>query len=150
MPDGDIELGLDIYDNAGNVLNLHTVHANPHILKAYNCSPTTATWSVDYWNNKYLAGYVNWHTSESGAYLFHDWGDNGPGGGIQVNEWSIRCTRTTYFPGGDYRFHCQHDDGCRIYIDGQLRLDAWWDSSFDGHDWGGYRAGQPQGQGGVL
>ncbi|MGB3219734.1 MAG: PA14 domain-containing protein, partial [Anaerolineae bacterium] len=24
-----------------------------------------------------------------------------------------------------------------IFIDGQLRLDAWWDSSFTGHDWGG-------------
>ncbi|HHW84926.1 MAG TPA: hypothetical protein GX400_01790 [Chloroflexi bacterium] len=140
VPDGDIELGLDIYDNAGNVFHLHTVHANPHITKSYNCSPATATWSVDYWNNKYLAGSVNWHTSESGAYIFRDWGDNGPGGGIQVNEWSARYTRTAYFPGGDYRFHCQHDDGCRIYIDGQLRLDAWWDSSFDGHDWGGYLA----------
>ena len=140
VPDGDIELGLDIYDNAGNEFHLHTVHANPHITKSYNCSPATATWSVDYWNNKYLAGYVNWHTSESGSYIFRDWGDNGPGGGIQVNEWSARYTRTIYFPGGDYRFHCQHDDGCRIYIDGQLRLDAWWDSSFDGHDWGGYLA----------
>ena len=140
VPDGDIELGLDIYDNAGNVFHLHTVHANPHITKSYNCSPATASWSVDYWNNKYLAGYVNWHTTEGGAYIFRDWGDNGPGGGIQVNEWSARYTRTAYFPGGDYRFHCQHDDGCRIYIDGQLRLDAWWDSSFDGHDWGGYLA----------
>ena len=140
VPDGDIELGLDIYDNAGNVFHLHTVRANPHITKSYNCSPATSTWSVDYWNNKYLAGYVNWHTTESGSYIFRDWGDNGPGGGIQVNEWSARYTRSVYFPGGDYRFHCQHDDGCRIYIDGQLRLDAWWDSSFDGHDWGGYLA----------
>lgn len=140
VPDGDIELGLDIYDNAGNVLHLHTVHANPHVTKSYNCSPATSTWSVDSWNNKYLAGYVNWHTTESGSYIFRDWGDNGPGGGIQVNEWSVRYTRTAYFPGGDYRFHCQHDDGCRIYIDGQLRLDAWWDSGFDGHDWGGYLA----------
>lgn len=140
VPDGDIELGLDIYDNAGNAFHLHTVHANPHITKSYNCSPATSSWSVDYWNNKFLAGYVNWHTTEAGSYIFRDWGDNGPGGGIQVNEWSARYTRTAYFPGGDYRFHCQHDDGCRIYIDGQLRLDAWWDSSFDGHDWGGYLA----------
>lgn len=137
VPDGDIELGLDIWDNAGNEFHLHTVHPNPHITKSYNCSAPGSTWSVDYWNNKYLAGYPNWHNNESGTYIFRDWGDGGPGG-IQVNEWSARFVRTVYFPGGDYRFHCQHDDGCRIYIDGQNRIDAWWDSSFDGHDWGGY------------
>jgi uncharacterized protein YneR len=138
VPDGDIELGLDIWDNAGNEFHLHTVHPNPHITKSYNCSAPGSTWSVDYWNNKYLAGYPNWHNNESGTYIFRDWGDGGPGGGIQVNEWSARFVRTVYFPGGDYRFHCQHDDGCRIYIDGQNPIDAWWDSSFDGHDWGGY------------
>lgn len=138
VPDGDIELGLDIWDNAGNEFHLHTVHPNPHITKSYNCSPPSNTWSVDYWNNKSLAGSPNWHNNESGTYIFRDWGDGSPGGGIQVNEWSARFVRTVYFPGGDYRFHCQHDDGCRIYIDGQERLNAWWDSSFDGHDWGGY------------
>ncbi len=134
VPDGDIELGLDIWDNAGNVFHLHNVHPNPHITKSYNCSPPSNTWSVDYWNNKYLAGSPNWHNNESGTYIFRDWGDNGPGGGIQVNEWSARFVRTVYFPGGNYRFHCQHDDGCRIYVDGQNCLDAWWDSSFGGHD----------------
>ena len=38
VPDGDIELGLDIYDNAGNEFHLHLKHANPHISKSYNCS----------------------------------------------------------------------------------------------------------------
>jgi len=39
VPDGDIELGLEIHDNAGNVFWLHTRHPNPHITKRYNCSP---------------------------------------------------------------------------------------------------------------
>lgn len=39
VPDGDIELGLDIYDNAGNVFHLHLKHANPHITKSYDCNP---------------------------------------------------------------------------------------------------------------
>ena len=33
VPDGDIELGLDIYDYAGNEFNLHTKHTNLHITK---------------------------------------------------------------------------------------------------------------------
>jgi hypothetical protein len=137
VPDGDIELGLDIYDYAGNVFHLHLKHANPHINKSFNCSSSSGNWSVDYWMNKYLAGYVNWQNNESGVYIFRDWGGGGPGDGIPSDQWSARFVRSVYFPGGDYRFHCQHDDGCRIYIDGQLRLDAFWDSSFDGHDWGG-------------
>jgi hypothetical protein len=138
VPDGDIELGLDIWDNAGNEFHLHTVHPNPHITKSYNCSPSSGTWSVDYWNNKSLAGYVNWHNNESGTYIFRDWGGGGPGDGIQSDEWSARFVRTVYFPGGDYRFHCHRDDGCRLYIDGQIRIDQWWDASFEGGDWGGY------------
>lgn len=138
VPDGDIELGLDIWDNANNEFHLHTVHTNPHITKSYNCSTSSGTWSVDYWNNKYLAGYVNWHNNESGTYIFRNWGGGGPGGNIQSEEWSARFVRTAYFPGGDYRFHCQRDDGCRLYIDGQEKINAWWDASFDGSDWNGY------------
>jgi len=138
VPDGDIELGLEAVDNAGNKYVYSQHYTNIHINKSYNCGQTGSTWSVDYWMNKYLAGYVNWHNNESGEFIFRDWGDGSPGDSIPVNEWSARYVRTAYFPGGDYRFHCQHDDGCKIFIDGQERVNGWWDSSFDGHDWGGY------------
>lgn len=100
-------------------------------------APPTANWRAEYWNNKNLSGSPSQQRDEGGVYLFRDWGDGAPMDGVQTNEWSARFTKTIYFPGGDYRFHCQHDDGCRIYIDGQLKLDAWWDSGFEGHDWGG-------------
>ncbi|GIV83001.1 MAG: hypothetical protein KatS3mg052_0008 [Candidatus Roseilinea sp.] len=138
VPDGDIELGLDIWDHAGNEFHLHTVQPNPHITKSYNCSAVAGNWSTSYWNNKSMSGAPNWQTGEAGVYLLRDWGYGGPGNNIRSDEWSARFVRTVYFPGGEYRFHCQHDDGCRIFIDGQNRIDAWWDSSFDGHDWAGY------------
>ena len=140
VPDnvGDIELGLEAVDNAGNKYVYSEHLTNFHITKSYGCGISSPQWSVDYWMNKYLAGYVNWHNNEDGTYIFRDWGDNGPGGGIPVNEWSARYVKTVSFPGGDYRFHCQHDDGCKIFIDGQERVNGWWDSGFDGHDWGGY------------
>ena len=70
------------------------------------------------------------------TYVVKQWGSGSPAGGCPNDSFSARYTRTMNFPGGNYRFHCQHDDGCRIFIDGQLRLDPWWDSSFTGHDWG--------------
>ncbi|MDQ7030511.1 MAG: C39 family peptidase [Ardenticatenia bacterium] len=138
VPNGEIELGLDIYDNAGNVFYLHTVQPNPRITKSADCQPTTATWSANYWVNKFLAGYVNLSRQEPGNFLFRDWGDGSPDPTIPNDEWSARFVRTVYFPGGEYRFHCQRDDGCRAYLDGEELFSAWWDASFDGSDWIGY------------
>lgn len=101
-------------------------------------APPDAPWRAQYWNNKTLSGSPARERDEGGVYLFRDWDSGAPLDGVSSDGWSARFTKTLYFPGGAYRFHCQHDDGCRIYIDGQLRLDAWWDSSFDGHDWSGY------------
>lgn len=42
VPNGDIELGLDVYDKAGNEFNLSTKHANPHITKNATVTATTA------------------------------------------------------------------------------------------------------------
>lgn len=97
--------------------------------------PPPDTWSVDYWMNPALAGFVNWHNTDSNRFLFYDWGSGGPGGGIPSDSWSARFIRNVYFPGGNYRFHCQHDDGCRIYIDGQERVSGWGGSGE--HNWEG-------------
>lgn len=94
-------------------------------------------WNADYYSSKDLSGSVAYHTTISDQYLFKDWGIGSPGGSVPVDNWSGRFVREINFPGGEYHFHCQHDDGCRLKIDGTTVLDAWWDSSFDGHDWTG-------------
>jgi len=43
------------------------------------------------------------------------------------DEFSMRLWRAVYFPGGYYEFHASHDDGVRIYLDGNKILDVWWD-----------------------
>jgi hypothetical protein len=70
------------------------------------------------------------------TYLFKDWGWALPAaGGCPAEQWSARFIKQVYFSGGNYSFHCEHDDGCRVYVDGQLRVDAWWNGS-GGHDGG--------------
>jgi len=95
-------------------------------------------WNVQAWQNKYMAGYTNWEGTitwnDGYPYIWFDWGGGAPfewGG----DEFSMRLTRSVYFPGGYYDFHAEHDDGVRVYIDEQLTIDAWWDSH-GGHDGG--------------
>lgn len=100
-------------------------------------APPDTPWQAQYWDNNELRGSPRVNTTESGLYLVRHWGwGNGPHG-LPADNWSARFVKTVYFPGGFYRFHCHKDDACRLYIDGQLRIDQWWDSSFEGGDWGG-------------
>ena len=41
----------------------------------------------------------------------------------------MRWTRDVYFENGTYRFTVTADDGFRLYVDGQLKLSAWWDQA---------------------
>jgi hypothetical protein len=95
---------------------------------------------VEYFNDKNL-GSKCYDGSENSTYVFKNWGSSSPASGCNSDNFSARFTGTYNFPGGNYSFHCQHDDGCRISIDGVEKLNAWWDSSFTGHDWGGSLSG---------
>jgi len=99
-------------------------------------STPSGDWHVEYFNSLDFCSrcYDNY---EGGTYIFKYWGTNSPANGCNSDNFSARFTRTLNFPGGYYSFHCHHDDGCSIFVDGQLKLNAWWDSNFDGHDWGG-------------
>jgi uncharacterized repeat protein (TIGR01451 family) len=41
VPDGNVELGMEVWDNAGNVFVWSTAYPNPYITKAYNCTDPT-------------------------------------------------------------------------------------------------------------
>ncbi len=115
--------------------------ANAWVIVPYSVPPSptpppAGSWHVEYFSDRNLSGRC-YDGYESTTYVLKQWGSGSPAGGCPNDSFSARFTRTMNFSGGSYRFHCQHDDGCRIFIDGQLRLDAWWDSSFTGHDWGG-------------
>ena len=47
--------------------------------------------------------------------------------GLPADNWSARWSRTWTFDEGTYRFHLLVDDGARLWINGQLLIDAWAD-----------------------
>ncbi|MGH9754036.1 MAG: PA14 domain-containing protein, partial [Blastocatellia bacterium] len=62
-------------------------------------------------------------------FLDFDWGGAGPGSacdlGLGADNFSARWTRTVNFGSGAYRFTVTADDGVRLYVDGQLKIDKW-------------------------
>lgn len=102
--------------------------------------PPSGNWHVEYFNSKDLNSRC-YDSYENSTYIFKNWGTGSPASGCNSDNFSARFTSTFNFSGGSYSFHCQHDDGCKIFIDGQEKLNAWWDSSFTGHDWGGSLSG---------
>lgn len=52
-----------------------------------------------------------------GGFLNYNWGDSGPGFGIQSDQFSMRFERRLDFPCGTYRFNIASDDGYRLRIE---------------------------------
>jgi len=46
---------------------------------------------------------------------------------IPASNCSLRMVGTFEFNPGSFEFHCEHHDGCRVYVDGRNWIDAWWD-----------------------
>lgn len=97
-------------------------------------------WSIDYFANTQLNPPVAYHVDQSaekndnGGYTLKiqsvDLHSNSK---IPPNNFSIRLTGLFNFEKGYYEFHCEHHDGCRVYVDGKTWVDAWWDGG-GGHD----------------
>ena len=56
------------------------------------------------------------------------WGTGGPGGGVTVNNFSVRWTGSVQAPvSGTYRFYTVSDDGVRLWVNGQQIINNWTD-----------------------
>lgn len=88
---------------------------------------TGANWTGSYYANPNLQGTPVF-TRIDQAVVFN-WGPNSPGPGIGSQLWSAQWLSVQYFPAGTYRFTVTSDDGVRVFIDGQLILNAWRDQA---------------------
>ena len=61
------------------------------------------------------------------------WGNGSPDPLMPVDNYSVKWTKTENFEAGDYQFKVVGDDGIRLYIDGELVLDKWFDQPPTGY-----------------
>jgi hypothetical protein len=85
-------------------------------------------WKAEYFSNTGLSGSPTTVVDEGTGIVDHDWGTAGPSG-LPSDNFSARFTRTVTLAGGRYRFSVVTDDGSRLWVDDQLKIDAWWDQA---------------------
>jgi hypothetical protein len=134
---GGYPIALDYFDDVGNAqLRLYWEYLGPPaansdyvtiINSGSAANPPTGNWSASYWNNTSLAGSPAVTRNE--AEINYDWGTGSPAPGIDKDNWSARWTSNINFPAGTYRFLATMDDGMRVWVDGSLIIDAWYDST---------------------
>lgn len=96
----------------------------------YDVVRTSSDWQVSYYNNPDLRGNPVLTRSEPrGNYpIDQNWGSSSPAPGVvNADNWSGHWVGPFTFEGGDYVFTATVDDGVRVYIDGILVIDAWYD-----------------------
>ncbi len=93
------------------------------------CPPTIVGWLGEYFTNPNLQGNDAKLCRDDPAVNF-DWGSSSPGGKIPKNNFSVRWTRTQPFAAGTYTFAMGSDAGSRLYVDGVLVLNSWYDQTY--------------------
>ena len=91
-------------------------------------SCATSQYKTEYFNNKTLSGSPTFSRCENSP-INYDWAGGGPGNGVGVDNFSVRWTGRFSFGGGDYAFIARADDGIRVWVDGNMLIDAWRDQS---------------------
>ena len=83
-------------------------------------------WLASYWNNTTLSGAPILTRIDPDVNF--NWGLGSPAPEVGVDNFSARWTRTVQIPAaGQYRFTLNSDDGARLFVDGELVINAWYD-----------------------
>jgi len=94
-------------------------------------TPMITEWRAEYWNNDRLEGTPRLVRNE--YEIVFSWRNGGPAPQIGNDHFSARYTRDIYLPAGIYRWSAAADDAVRVYIDGQLVIDAWQEGPLTEH-----------------
>ncbi|MEI7769669.1 MAG: PA14 domain-containing protein [Chloroflexales bacterium] len=82
-------------------------------------------WEGSYYSNRNLQGEPAFIRNDGDINF--NWGYGSPGGGVGVDDFSVRWQRSLYLPGGAWQFYTRSDDGSRAFLDGRQVLNQWWD-----------------------
>lgn len=88
--------------------------------------PGGGNWHAEYFNNMTLGGPAALTRNDSDINF--NWGTGSPAAGtINADHFSARWTRTINLPAEMYHFSLTIDDGARLWVNGHLLVDAWYE-----------------------
>lgn len=91
-------------------------------------TPAITDWRAEYYANMTLSGSPA--VVRNDLVVSFDWGQASPAAGVPADAFSVRWSRTQGLRDGLYRFTIGADDGVRLWVDGQLRVDEWHDTPY--------------------
>jgi len=121
MASGSHTLQVEYYERTGQAL----IHLG--IDRLQTSQPQITEWRGEYFANATLSG--NPLLVRNDSAINFDWGNGAPDGLIPNDNFSVRWSRRLGFGSGTYRFVVTVDDGVRLWVDGNLIIDSWYDSS---------------------
>jgi hypothetical protein len=124
---------VDLTGGAHRIVIEYFEHLGSAALKFnWSRTPCLAKVTIDHWRGEYfanreLSGPPLLVSDDGVGLLDFDWGLAGPSATCLTlaDNFSARWTRTFAFAPGFYRFKVNADDGVRLFIDKQLKLDQW-------------------------
>jgi hypothetical protein len=123
---GNHTIRMDYYENGGWAVAKLSWQA---LSNGCVASVPSTSWKGEYYNNMTFSGSPAMVRNDGNGFLNFDWKSGSPGTacGFPADNFSVRWTRTVSFNAGTYRFTITSDDGFRLYVDGSLKLQKWFD-----------------------
>jgi RNase P/RNase MRP subunit p29 len=116
LADGVHTVRMEMYENAGNAM----------ARMWWARQEGFPEWKGEYFANRMLAGAPVLVRND--ASINFNWGGGAPAAGLPADEFSVRWTRQLHYSAGHYRFTVEVDDGARLWVDGILIIDRWYDN----------------------
>ena len=120
LPGGATDVRMEYYENVGGAV----ARLSRTRLGGPGGSGDTV-WRGEYFNNRNLSGSPALVRND--ASIDFNWGNGSPAAGINADNFSVRWTRTMNLTPGRYRFTATTDDGVRLWVNGQLIINDWFD-----------------------
>lgn len=121
---GSHDFTVEYYENTGYAVARFSLQEAP--------AGGEAAWRGEYYSNRYLSGTPALVRTD--RQLNFLWGAASPAPEIPADGFSVRWSRTLNLDAGTYRFHTKTDDGVRLWVDGRLLIDAWYDQPYLAHE----------------
>lgn len=117
---GDHQVKVEYYEDGGKaVAKLRIDPAGSNNIQ---------NWRGEYFNNQSLSGTAALVRNDD--RIDFDWGGGSPASGvIGADNFSVRWTRAVDLEPGRYRWTTTTDDGVRLWVNGRLIIDKWFDQS---------------------
>lgn len=124
---GSVPIRVEYYDNQHHAMinvNWTRVPGSETAVVGTNWSPPGSGWRGEYYNNILFAGPPNLVRTD--PEINFDWALESPApANIVDDRFAVRWTNSLNLAPGRYRFTTTSDDGVRLWINDELRIDQW-------------------------